>query len=516
MSLELAHPGKCRHVLLLAALIAGIGVAGTVRRVRAQAGDQSFPVMGASRAWAFVQAADHKLDYLPGEVLVKFKAGTGVAGQQRALMALRSRPAVTDLNWIAANIALHRDTAESDSTILAAQLREQPEVDYAEPNYLRHTTYTPTAPGYAAHQWNLAAIDMPRAWDINTGGSSNLIVAVVDTGVTTVNNTFNALTWNGNAIQSVAVPFQMSPDFPASRLVGPADFISSGVYSSVVVDTEGHGTHVASTIGESATGLAESGVAFNVKIMPVKVCVSYWDVQFALSASGTTGYAPLSVDGSCSLDAIVQGIRYAADNGAKVINLSIGGTRPSSLEQDAIVYAVGKGAFVSISAGNCGAPNSSECPPTQVNPVIYPAAFAATIDGAMSVGAVGPSLTRSYYSSYGSYLESVAPGGNDLEGGASGMIWQATICFRDSDIQSVLFPRFDRYCGTPYEGTSMASPHVAGTAALIYSQGVTSPAAIEALIEKTARPLGTGGRNDEYGYGLVQPRSALFGFGIAK
>ncbi len=62
----------------------------------------------------------------------------------------------------------------------------------------------------------------------------------------------------------------------------------------------------------------------------------------------------------------------------------------------------------------------------------------------------------------------------------------------------------------------MAAPHVAGIAALIMSQGVTSPAIVEALIKKTARPLGNGGRNDEYGFGLIQPRAALFGFGAAK
>jgi serine protease len=62
----------------------------------------------------------------------------------------------------------------------------------------------------------------------------------------------------------------------------------------------------------------------------------------------------------------------------------------------------------------------------------------------------------------------------------------------------------------------MAAPHVAGTAALIMSQGVTNPAAVEALIKTTARPLGTPGRNGEYGFGLIQPRAALFGFGIAK
>jgi hypothetical protein len=94
------------------------------------------------------------------------------------------------------------------------------------------------------------------------------------------------------------------------------------------------------------------------------------------------------------------------------------------------------------------------------------------------------------------------------------MIWQATIAVSDSDPTTILFPRFDRYAKTPFEGTPMAAPHVAGTAALIISQGVTNPAAVEALIKATARDLGASGRDNEYGYGLIQPRIALRGVGV--
>ena len=144
---------------------------------------------------------------------------------------------------------------------------------------------------------------------------------------------------------------------------------------------------------------------------------------------------------------------------------------------------------------------------------MYPAAFAATIDGVMSVGAVGPSLTHAPYSSAGSYVEIVAPGGNSREGGSSGAIWQATIWQDDSDAETVSFPRFDRYADTPKQGTSMASPHVAGIAALLASQGITKPSALEAIIKATALDLGSPGRDDLYGYGLIQPRVALRGVG---
>jgi serine protease len=468
--------------------------------------DQPIPInIPLSRALAFVKAADENLDYVPGEVLVKFKTGVTIDGQDRALQALRSRPVTDQLRWIG-DAALFTDPNESDATVLAAQLAAQPEVEYAEPNYLYHKLTTPNDPGFATNQWNLKAIDLPKAWDINPGANSNLTVAIVDFGITSVTQTFTLPTWNGRAIQNVSVPFRVNPDLVASRLVAPHDFVSGG--GSMTLDMEGHGTHVSSTIGEDTNNeLAEAGIAYNVRIMPVKVCAGFWEVQFALSTAGFRGFAPLNA-GVCTDDAIAQGIRYAADNGAKVINVSIGGpSAPPITILEALHYAVAKGSFVALAAGNSY---------DQGNPVIYPAAFAPSIDGVMAVGAVAPSLGHAYYSSAGPYVEIAAPGGDELEMGERGAIWQSTISQTDADPASILFPRFDRYFETPLQGTSMASPHVAGIAALIMSQGVTNPAAVEALIKGTARDLGAPGRDDLYGYGLVQPRAALLGNGVTR
>jgi len=460
------------------------------------------------RAWAMVLAKDRRLDYVPGEVLVRFREGVSAAGQQRAMMSLRSKPAPSSLRWVG-DVAILSDSSELDATILAAQLNDQPEVASAEPNYLYRTSVTPNDPGFAQRQWNMTALDMPRVWDINPGANDSMIVAVVDSGLTAVSRSYLFQTWNGQSTQNVIVPFGLNPDFTAERIVSAKDFV---FWEGPVLDMEGHGTHVASTIGEDTdNAMAEAGIAYRVKIMPVKVCVGYWEVQFLLSSTGFRGTVPEDV-GGCPTSEIAEGIRYAADNGAKVINLSLGGPEPSMALREALKYAVGKGAFVSIAMGN---------EYEEGNPVDYPAAYAAELDGVMSVGALGPSLTRAYYSNTGPHLEISAPGGSDREGGASGLIWQSTILRADSMPGSVMSPRFDRYAEAGFEGTSMATPHVAGIAALMISQGVTNPAAVETVIKKTARFLGapnpaTPGRNQAYGYGLIQPRVALRGSGLAQ
>src|SRR3954471_9716526 len=280
-------------------------------------------VMSAADAQAFADAAADRLDYLPGEVVVRFKDGVARDARQRALDVLRSRPAEDRLEWIG-EVAVLRDPLQPDANVLAEQLSSQPEVAYAHPNYLRRKTTVPNDTGYGPRQWNLQAIDMPRAWDINPGARTDVIVAIVDTGVTTLNGSVTARTWNGSAIQTITVPFATNPDLAASRLVSPIDMVSGG--GSTVLDTEGHGTHVSSTVGEDTNNaLLDAGIAYNVRIMPVKVCASYWDVQFSFSAGGNRGF--VSPDsGGCPLSAVALGIRYAADNGAKVINLSLGGS----------------------------------------------------------------------------------------------------------------------------------------------------------------------------------------------
>ncbi len=477
-----------------------------------------------NRVLAWLDAADRHLDYVPGEVLVKFKDGVTTTGQQRALMALRSRPSVGDLRWTGP-VAVVTDLGQPDARILASQLASQPEVEYAEPNYLMRIPRAnarfaaaatppssrplgvPSDPDYNARQWNLIDLDMPRTWDIQPGGSPTITVADVDTGVTTAKQTLTFPLWNGHAFQQTNLAFNVSPDLDASRLTSPFDFAfeTSG---GPVLDMDGHGTHVSSTIAESTNNnVALAGMAYRVNIMPVKVCIGYWEVMIAMAQAGVQGFAPADA-GGCADSDIAKGIRYAADHGARVINLSLGGPDDSQTIRDAIQYAVQHGAFVSISAGN-----SYE----DGNTIEYPAGDAPGIEGAVSVAATGRSRRRAHYSTTGSQVEVAAPGGDDQDGGREGMIWQMTLYYPDQD-PSVIAPRFDRYAEIGYEGTSMSAAHVSGLAALIMSQlgSAATPALVERIIETTALDLGAAGKDDEFGYGLIQPRAAVFGVGLRK
>src|SRR5262249_22652614 len=134
--------------------------------IRAQTDDWTPPhpmLLTPERALAMLTAFDRRLDYVPGEVLVQFRQGVTTSGQQRALMSLRSKPLASDLRWVG-DVAVLTDRTEPDAIRLVDALRAQPEVEYAEPNYLYRTSATPNDPGFAERQWNLTALDMPRVW----------------------------------------------------------------------------------------------------------------------------------------------------------------------------------------------------------------------------------------------------------------------------------------------------------------------------------------------------------------
>ena len=160
-------------------------------------------------------------------------------------------------------------------------------MEWAQPNYLRSLHAAPNDPSYS-RQWNLDLINMPRAWDINPGGTSDVIIAILDTGVTTVSTTLPMPLWTGTAIETVGVPVAIDPDIAASRILPGRDFV---FWSGPVIDMVGHGTHLAGTaLQETNNGFGLAGMAYRARLMPLKVCYGYWEIQFAQSAAGIPGF----------------------------------------------------------------------------------------------------------------------------------------------------------------------------------------------------------------------------------
>ena len=233
---------------------------------------------------------------------------------------------------------------------------------------------------------------------------------------------------------------------------------------TTATDACGHGTHVAGTIAALANNnIGIAGAAPGVKILPVKV----------LNCSGYTSD-------------VANGIKWAANNGARVINLSLGGTARDSALDAAIAYARTKKVVVVAAAGN----NGTGCTAGK-NAISYPGASA----GVIGVGAIDSNLNRSCFSNTGSYVDVVGPGTSILSTYPLAMTAKGYAPY------------------TSMSGTSMASPHVAAVAALVLSRKPTcTPDQVEVRIEATARRLGGTARNNDFGFGLVDPARAVAAF----
>ncbi|HXU03263.1 MAG TPA: S8 family serine peptidase [Polyangia bacterium] len=309
----------------------------------------------------------------------------------------------------------------------------------------------PSAPGSGfpndacyKYQWHMRQLGMPNAW--KRGNGKGVIVAVIDTGVSKV------------------------ADLGETKFVDGYNFVSNNANAA---DDHGHGTHVAGTIAESTNNkLGVAGVAYGASIMPIKV---------------------LSARGSGSVAGITQGIRWAADHGANVINMSLGGPTKMGSMANAVKYARDKGVVIIAAAGNDGRGR-----------VGYPAAY----PGVVAVAATQFDESTTFYSNWGKEIDVAAPGGNtrvDQNGdGKPDGVLQHTIVPGNTSQTDYLW----------FMGTSMASPHAAGVAALIMGAGVKKPDAVEEILLGTARkPKGesaTGGRvDDHYGAGIVNADAAL-------
>jgi serine protease len=328
------------------------------------------------------------------------------------------------------------------------------DVEYAEPNYIAYALFTPNDPYYSPYQWHFdngvyGGIGMEEAWDISKG--AGVTVAILDTGIAYENNGF----W-----------YKKAPDLAGTCFVSGYDFVNNDSHAN---DDEGHGTHVAGTVAQSTNNSeGVAGIAHEACLMPVKV----------LNSRGSGSYAD-----------IADGIRFAADNSAQVINLSLGGSSGSNTLRNALEYAYNKGVTIVAAAGNSNS-----------NSLLYPAAYDEFV---IAVGATRYDEARAPYSNYGAGLDLVAPGGDlsvDQNGDGYG----------DGVLQQTFGRRPTNFGYYFYEGTSMASPHVAGVAALVIANAnATTPDTVRAVLEGSADDLGDVGHDQYYGWGLVNAYGAL-------
>jgi len=382
-------------------------------------------------------------DFASNEIIVKFKNGV----EYSEISKVNSRYGLSVISP-SKFAGFHRLKVPLGKTIseMIDLYRMDPNVEYAEPNYVAHTCMVPNDL-YYSYQWHLHDVDegginMAPTWDIATG--SGAVVAIVDTGI------------------------RVGSDLSGTCFVSGYDFVNN---DNNPVDDNGHGTHVAGTVAQSTNNnQGVAGIAFDACLMSVKVLDRY---------------------GSGYYSDIVDGIYFAVDNGANIISMSFGGSYDSQALEDAVAYAYNNGVSCIAASGNDGQ-----------NSVVYPAAYD---DYVIAVGATQYDKTRASYSNYGSSLDLVAPGGNlDLDQNGDGYgdgVLQQTFTMSWWGRVSWGYYFFD--------GTSMAVPHISGVVALLYSNGVTSPNEIRNVLESTAVDLGSSGWDNYYGFGLINAYDAL-------
>jgi serine protease len=389
----------------------------------------------------------------------------GVADARLSVDGARGGLAVHHVRSLAGGgdvIRLSRRLDRVEANALLAQLRSDPGVLFAQPDYLKqHFAFAPNDPRYADLQWHYshptAGIKAPAAWDVSAG--AGVVVAMLDTGY----------------VEHADLRANLVPgyDFVASELANdgdgrdadahdPGDWVEPGTSSF-------HGTHVAGTIAAvTHNKLALAGVAFKAKVQPVRV----------LGQGG--GYSSDIADAiTWASGGTVAGVPKNA-NPAEVINLSLGSygaCDQDPVTQAAIDGAMSRGTTVVVAAGNYSIDAGSYSP--------------ASCKGVITVGATNKGGARASYSNFGATVTLSAPGGEDTGVAPDyGLVWSLG---NSGTTKPDASPAGDRMVGM--EGTSMASPHVAGVVALMQSAAIAAgkppltPAQVKSVLRTTASPF---------------------------
>ena len=353
------------------------------------------------------------------------------------------------------------DVEPGDRDRVLAVLRASKVVEFAEPQFVYHLdqagaatpapasgrTFVPNDPLYP-RQWHLKQIGMEEAWAKTKGKGAT--VAIIDSGL-------GEMTGNG-VVQG--------QDFSQTQIAKGYNFTDN---TDVTADDNihGHGTHVAGTIAESTdNGILGAGVAPEAKLMPLRVA---------------------DARGNLNMSSVAQALHFAADHDANVANMSLGGGANSQILEKALQYAIKKNVTLVCAAGNTGREG-----------VEYPGKFNECI----TVSAVGPGYLTSSYSTWGTEVDIAGPGGEPKQGLAA-MVWQNTFMQRNGFF-GPSGPRVDDFF--PLVGTSMATPHVSGVAALLVSLGMTDPKEIRSQLRKTAKKYAPA---DHYGAGVLDAARAV-------
>lgn len=364
-------------------------------------------------------------DHAPRALLVEFKSGASASARDHAL---RSRGGKV-LETIKGTRFTKASAKGADIAALAQSLKRDPAVRSVAYDLPRKASVTPNDPGYTyGDQPYLNTVRLPQAWD-RTKGSTTQVIAVVDTGVNVAHEDLVGRTVGGlNAITNVATAATTS------------------------TDDNGHGTMVAGiAAANTGNGIGIAGAAWTARVMPIKA---------------------LDSDGWGWDSDIAQGVVWAADHGAKVINLSVGGPGNNPVLSDAVKYATGKGSVIVAAAGNDG----DDTPQ-------FPAAYPEVI----AVGATDTAGRLTDFSTHGDWVDVAAPGFGIVAPGLG---------------QDYFY----------VDGTSFSSPLVAGTAALVRTAYPTmTPAQVRARILATARDAGPRGIDQYYGYGVLDAYNAVGG-----